>query len=62
MLSMYNTDKGCNITIVKPYKKEIEERMRQFYKSLSEKDRRHYAAIEANKIGYGGVTYISKVL
>jgi len=36
--------------------------MLQLYKSLSEKDRRHYSAIEANKIGYDGVTYISKVL
>lgn len=36
--------------------------MQKLYKSLSEKDRRHYAAMEANKIGYGGVSYISKVL
>ena len=36
--------------------------MRKFHKSLSEKDRRHYAAMEANKLGYGGVTYISKLL
>ncbi len=36
--------------------------MQKFHKSLSEKDRRHYAATEANKLGYGGVTYISKLL
>ncbi len=31
------------------------------YKSLSEKDRRRYAAIEALKLGYGGITYIRKL-
>jgi hypothetical protein len=30
----------------KPYNDEIEERMQIFYESLSEKDRRRYAAIE----------------
>ena len=29
---------------------------------LSEKDRRQYAAIEAIKLGRGGITYISKIL
>lgn len=37
---------------------EEEKRMRAFYNSLSEKDRRHYAALEAARIGYGGITYI----
>ncbi len=46
------------MTRVNPYKKEIEEQMRELYQSLSEKDRRHYSAVEANKIGYGGVIYI----
>jgi transposase len=36
-----------------------EKNMILFYDSLSEKDRRRYAAIEAQKIGYGGITYIS---
>jgi hypothetical protein len=31
------------------------------YSRLSEKDRRQYAAIESIKLGYGGVTYISKL-
>lgn len=35
--------------------------MQQFYNSLSEKDRRRYAAIEALKLGWGGITYISQV-
>ena len=32
------------------------------YSRLSEKDRRRYAAVEAKKLGYGGVGYISKLL
>lgn len=35
--------------------------MQQFYESLSEKDRRRYAAIEAFKLGWGGMTYISQL-
>ena len=36
--------------------------MQLYYSRLSEKDRRHYAAVEAIKLGHGGITYISKVL
>ena len=36
--------------------------MRLFSNSLSEKDRRRYAAIEAAKLGYGGVELISTLL
>jgi hypothetical protein len=39
--------------------KKIERDMVLFYNSLSEKDRRRYAAIEAEKYGYGGITHIS---
>ena len=45
-----------------PYSPEIEQAMRSFYDSLSEKDRRCYAAIEVAKLGYGGVEYIASVL
>jgi hypothetical protein len=41
------------------YSPESEAQMRNFYGSLSEKDRRRYAAVEAAKLGYGGITYIS---
>ncbi|MBE9178146.1 hypothetical protein IQ268_06035 [Oculatella sp. LEGE 06141] len=34
--------------------------MQRFYRSLSEKDRRRYAAVEAFKLGWGGITYISQ--
>ena len=44
------------------YSPEIEHPMRMFYESLSEKDRRRYAAIEAAKLGHGGTEYISTLL
>lgn len=44
------------------YSEEIEEQMRAFYESLSEKDRRRYAGIEAKKLGHGGISYIARVL
>ena len=44
-----------------PYPVKVEQQMRQFYQSLSEKDRRRYAAIEAVKLGWGGITYISQL-
>jgi hypothetical protein len=47
---------------MKGYSSEIEKRMRRFYESLSEKDRRRYAALEAEKLGHGGVEYIARVL
>ena len=47
---------------LQPYKKEIEQEMLFYYNSLSEKDRRRYAAIEAKKLGYGGISYIERIL
>ena len=44
------------------YLAEIEEKMQRFFGWLSEKDRRRYAAIEAAKLGHGGVEYIARVL
>jgi hypothetical protein len=44
------------------YSATICEHMKRFYDSLSEKDRRRYAAVEAEKLGHGGVEYISQVL
>lgn len=44
------------------YPVEVCEHMKAFYDSLSEKDRRRYAAVEAEKLGRGGVEYISRVL
>ena len=44
------------------YSAEIEHSMRMFHDSLSEKDRRRYAAIEAAKLGHGGTEHISALL
>jgi hypothetical protein len=47
---------------VQPYSPEVEQRMVTLYESLNEKDRRRYAAVEANKLGYGGEAYIVQLL
>ena len=44
------------------YDQETEQIMKRFYDTLSEKDRRHYAGIEALKYGPGGRSYIARVL
>ena len=35
--------------------------MQAFYRTLSEKESRRYAAIEADKLGHGGIDYISRL-
>lgn len=45
-----------------PYSAQVCEHMREFYDSLSEKDRRRYAAVEAEKLGHGGTEYVAGVL
>lgn len=41
------------------YSPAVEGHMKSFYESLSEKDRRRYAAVEAEKLGHGGVEYLA---
>lgn len=41
-----------------PYSEEHEQDMVNLYGRLSEKDRRRYAAVEAKKLGHGGMGYI----
>jgi hypothetical protein len=41
------------------YAKEVEVKMQRLFATLSEKDRRRYAGIEAAKLGHGGIEYIS---
>ncbi len=43
------------------YQATIEKKMKLFYDNLSEKDKRHYAAIEALKLSHGGHKYISSL-
>jgi hypothetical protein len=44
------------------YAPEIERKMKKLFDSLSEDDRRRYAAVEATKLGHGGIEYIAKLL
>lgn len=44
------------------YATQVERHMVALYESLSEKDRRRYAALEAEKLGHGGVDYIASLL
>lgn len=41
------------------YPPEVETYMLTFFENLNEKDRRHYAAVEALKLGHGGLSYIA---
>ena len=41
------------------YTPEVERVMTRLFDSLGEKDRRRYAAVEATKLGRGGVEYIA---
>ncbi len=47
---------------MKPYPAEIEAQMRAWYETLTEKEQRRYAGIEAVKLGQGGQVYIARVL
>ena len=43
------------------YIADIEYLMYKHYVGLSEKDKRLYAAVEAAKLGHGGISYISEL-
>ena len=43
------------------YEPEVVAQVRAFYATLSEKDRRRYVAIEARRVGHGGIEYVAKV-
>ena len=44
------------------YSNSIESEMKKFYKFLSEKDKRRYAARESQKLGWGGISYVMQLL
>lgn len=48
--------------MIRPYNDVVEAQMMMFYTSLSEKDKRRYAAIEVLKLPYGGRNYIHNIL
>jgi len=43
------------------YSWKVEHQMMRLYQSLSERDRRRYAAVEVEKLGHGGLEYIAKL-
>jgi hypothetical protein len=43
------------------YGEGVERRMKVLFGRLSEKDRRRYAAVEADKLGHGGQQYIAEL-
>ena len=45
-----------------PYRPDVEEAMRDFFDSLSEHQRRRYAAVEAVQLGRGAIRYLARVL
>lgn len=47
---------------MQPYSPQVEQSMQTMYRSLREKDRRRYAAVEATKLGHGGIEYIATLL
>jgi hypothetical protein len=49
-------------TFQKRYEPCVEEQMRAFERTLSEKDRRRFAALEAARLGHGGIEYVAAVL
>jgi len=44
------------------YNQEIEAKMQLYFSDLNQKGKRHYSAIEATKLGYGGKKYIGELL
>jgi len=44
------------------YSSSVERMMRRLYGSLNERDRRRYAAVEAAKLGHGGIDYLARLL
>ncbi len=37
-------------------------RMQSFFRTLSEKDQRRYAALEAQRLAHGGISYVAEIL
>ena len=44
------------------YGTSVERMMRRLFESHNERDRRRYAAVEAAKLGHGGIEYLTRLL
>lgn len=52
---------GLKERAIERYPERVERRTKTLYEKLSGKDRRRYAAVEADKLGRGGVEYIAQL-
>jgi hypothetical protein len=50
------------VAVTFPYPPDVELAMQILYRSLREHDRRRYAAVEAAKLGHGGLDYLATLL
>ena len=50
------------VGLTKPWGAAVEKNVRDFYETLSEKDRWRFAAVQARQLGYGGVRAMAEVL
>ena len=50
------------ITVANRLDADNEQRMREFAATLTEKDRRRFAAFEAKQQGYGGIEYVAGII
>jgi hypothetical protein len=50
------------VAFTKPCDASVEKNVRDFYHTLSEKDRRRFAAVQVRQLGYGSVRYIAEVV
>jgi hypothetical protein len=53
---------GSGGVVMEAYSADVESKMKRLFGWLSEKDRRRYAAVEAAKLGHGGIEYVSRLL
>ena len=49
-------------TTINRFDEATEQDMRNFFATLSEKDQRRYAALQARQLGLGGIEYVAEVL
>jgi len=50
------------IDFIRRLDQKTERKLQGFYATLSEKDQRRFAAIEATQLGHGGIKYVAQVL
>lgn len=46
----------------KQYEPEAQAQAQAFFKTLSERDQRRFAALEARRLGWGGIEYVAGAL